>query len=187
MGFAASGSGIIAGASSSQSSGLDCAGSGICASSTQSAGFSSASSSISSGGLNDGSKSSKSEPDFLTSSSTSTSYVLSFFTDSVYTCGTESTVRLGGSIRCFSSIEPSSGLACRMMTWILFVFPHLSGPNITTYGVSPSSFSGEKSSDAVVNLRYAPPHSRPSSRVASYCSVRPSEGSKGAANAAAAP
>mmetsp|Transcript_14530 Transcript_14530/g.47735 ORF Transcript_14530/g.47735 Transcript_14530/m.47735 type:complete len:382 (+) Transcript_14530:271-1416(+) len=177
-GFSASSSTMLFGASSSQSAGFTASGSGIFLSSTQSAGLKSSGSSISAGGMKDGSKSVRRLPASLMSPSMSTSNVLSSLTMSVYRWLFLSCGKGGAFARCFSSISPVFGLLWRKMTCTLSVPPHLSGPNMTVYGVSPLNLETSVMG-ALKNLRYAPPQSMPSVNAASYCSTNPFDGSNG--------
>mmetsp|Transcript_32496 Transcript_32496/g.75788 ORF Transcript_32496/g.75788 Transcript_32496/m.75788 type:complete len:342 (+) Transcript_32496:929-1954(+) len=183
-GFVAAASTIFFGASSSQSSGFDAAGSSILGRSTHPDGFLSVGSSMYLRGLTAGLNESSSSSDLLSTSSPSTRILtrLSAVTMAVYRCVPVSDFGTGGETRCFSSKVHSSqlGRLCCRMKCTLFVFPHLSGPNITVYGVEALNPVRDRSSDALSNLMYAPPHVSPSLSCSSYWTTSPTPaGEKG--------
>mmetsp|Transcript_7030 Transcript_7030/g.21334 ORF Transcript_7030/g.21334 Transcript_7030/m.21334 type:complete len:225 (-) Transcript_7030:417-1091(-) len=160
-GMVALGSAIIMGASSSQSSGLVDVGSSILASSIQSVGLESAGSSISFGGFTGGSMEVKRLPEAFISPSIAISKELSGLTTRRYRCVSWSCGTPGGSLKCFSSSFPVLGLRCCRIKWTLSVPPHLSGPNIMTYGVLSLNLRASIPSLSK-SLMYDPPHDRPS-------------------------
>lgn len=117
----ASGSGIVAGASSSQSSGFSASGSGIFSRSSQVSGFLSLGSSISAGGLTGGETSESKLPVEILLLSRDISNVLSgcitrrrrwgFLSSKIF-----SNFSLG-VFACFSSNAPVIGFLCRKMKW----------------------------------------------------------------------
>ena len=115
----ASGSGILVGASSSQSSGFSASGSGIFSLSSQSSGFLSLGSSISFGGLTGGVTSSNKLPEFTLVWSTNTSNELSGLTTKVNKCVFLPSKTFWkfpvGFFACFSSYSPVFGFLCLKM------------------------------------------------------------------------
>mmetsp|Transcript_26121 Transcript_26121/g.78088 ORF Transcript_26121/g.78088 Transcript_26121/m.78088 type:complete len:237 (+) Transcript_26121:396-1106(+) len=132
-GFRAVLSMTYSGASSSpQSSGFLTSGSSMSLSSTQSEGLVSVGSSTSSGGFTGGFMLSSSDPEASTRPSIRTSKELSARRSSPYRCVRLSLGTAGGSLRCFSSHAPVTGLLCLRMKCTLSVGLHLSGPNMMT-------------------------------------------------------
>ena len=78
---------------------------------------------------------------------------------SVYRCVLVSFMGRGPPRRRCSLHFPLFGLKCGMITWTRSIVPQMSGPNITTNGVSSRSSSADCSEPSRSSLMYAPPHS----------------------------